>query len=140
MEVGSGYHVFPKLDDTWGFQIEGEGNEHKRFDFCPETGKVMTRNEAIIAANKLLSNKLPETKKEVMEAFTDEDFIKYADAIFEFNRLFGTVEKTPDVLFLNGLLFKIQNKSDFVFTDEEKVSLQKFFTQNNISCVLVEED
>ena len=142
MEVGSGYYVFPKLDDTWGFQIRGdEGKEDldKRFEFCPETGKTMTRNEAIIAANKLLSNKTPETKKEMMEAFTDEDFIKYGDAIYEFNRLFGTVEKTEDVLFLNGLLYKIQNKSDFTFTDKEKESLQKFFHKYNISCVLVEE-
>lgn len=139
MEVGSGYHVFPNLDDSWGFQIEGEGNEHKRFMLCPETGKKMTRNEAIISANKLLADKLPETKKEMFAAFTDEDFIRYADALYEFNRLFGTVEKTSDVLFLNGLISKLHNKSDFVLTEEEKISLQKFFTKNSISCVLVEE-
>lgn len=132
------FDLFSDIDENFSISLMENGEQIKLIEVHPETGGKMDRQAALKLAEELCNKKMPESKEELFNLMSEEDFDKFVMAraeVEELVRSSGLVNVEEDFRNFHGLILKLDLVSDFIFSKREIDVLKKFCKVFNLSVV-----
>ena len=134
------YELFSDIDDKFSIQFIDDAGEYLEVvEVHPETGEKMDRPAALEYAESITNKKLPKTKQEFFAQMTDDDYVRYLDAVSvvtaNFAKLDTLGDKAEDVKAQKVLIMKFEVRPDFEFTELDIETLTKLCKEFDISVI-----
>jgi len=131
------YTLFSDIDDFFSIVFTDDEGNTTVIDTHPVTGERMGRPAALEYAESIVNKKIPKTKQEFFGQMTDEDYVKYLEAVSvvsaNFTQLATLGDKADEVKAQKVLMMKFDIRNDFDFTEEDIHTLAQFCKEFGIS-------